>query len=121
MERFQFDLHRAVSALLHSAVLVSRDAAAFCSTLLCRSLTVVALQPTVKHEHGLVLLCARRMDDASINWVEPTDPPEGAPPPDIPGRQKDRVSSPKWMDLLLDLGPTERELLTPVPQEQRPK
>lgn len=48
MERFQFDVHRAVSALLHSAVLVSRDAAAFCSARLCRSLTVVALQPTVK-------------------------------------------------------------------------
>eukprot|EP00903_Cladosiphon_okamuranus_P010372 g9812.t2 len=64
---------------------------------------------------------AGRMDDASINWVEPTDPPEGSPPRDIPGRQKDRVSSPKWMDLVLDLGPNERELLKPLPQEQRPK
>lgn len=61
------------------------------------------------------------MDDASITWVEPIDPPEGAPPPDIPGRQTDRISAPKWMDLVIDLGPRERQLLKPVPREQRPK
>ncbi|CAM9161963.1 unnamed protein product [Ectocarpus sp. 4 AP-2014] len=64
---------------------------------------------------------AGRMDDASITWEEPTDPPEGAPPPDIPGRQEDRKSSPTWMDLVLDLGPSDRQLLKPVPDEQRPK
>ncbi|CAB1117076.1 unnamed protein product [Ectocarpus sp. CCAP 1310/34] len=64
---------------------------------------------------------AGRMDDASITWEDPTDPPEGTPPPDVPGRQKDRKSSPKWMDLVLDLGPSDRQLLKPVPDEQRPK
>ncbi|CAM9512692.1 unnamed protein product [Pylaiella littoralis] len=64
---------------------------------------------------------AGRMDDAEITWVEPVDPPPGAPPPDIPGRQKDRKSSPKWMDLVIDLGPNQRQLLQPIPQERRPK
>ncbi|CAM9944393.1 unnamed protein product, partial [Hapterophycus canaliculatus] len=68
-----------------------------------------------------VVNAGRRIDDASINWVEPIDPPEGKPPPDIPGRRTDRKSSPEWMDLVLDLGLSDGELLQPVPQERRPK
>ncbi|CAM9214074.1 unnamed protein product [Scytosiphon promiscuus] len=64
---------------------------------------------------------AGRIDDASINWVDPLDPPEGKPPADIPGRRTDRKSSPEWKDLVLDLGPSDSDLLQPVPQERRPK
>lgn len=60
------------------------------------------------------------MDDASISWRDPIEPPEGAPPVDIPGRNKDRKAASAWRDLVLDLGASDR-LLEPVPQEQRPK
>lgn len=61
-----------------------------------------------------------RMDDASISWREPVVAPGGAPPPDIPGRKKDRKAASEWRDLVLDLG-TSEQLLDRVPDERRPK
>lgn len=84
-------------------------------------ISTIASQPTAWTPGWGGSLSVCRMDDASITWREPVDPPEGSPPPDIPGRRKDRKSAPNWMDLVLDLGPSERELLKPVPKDQRPK